>query len=125
MAGRGRGSVVGHRGAQAGPSRGVDAAWEGDKRRAVEGDDVQGSERLPTCGPGASKRVSQGKNFVPDEERQLARSVLAISQDLVAGNQQRVGVFWHRVFLHYDERRIARRRGFRSLESKGQQLSMM
>jgi hypothetical protein len=37
---------------------------------------------------------TKGKNFVPDEERQLCRSVIAISQDPIAGNQQKSNAFW-------------------------------
>jgi hypothetical protein len=59
----------------------------------------------------------KGKNWVADEERQLARSVLAVSQDPIVGNQQKAGMFWGRIFVHYDERRVAGKRGTRALES--------
>jgi hypothetical protein len=38
-------------------------------------------------GRGVPRAATKGKNFVPEEERQLTRSVLAISQDPIRGNQ--------------------------------------
>jgi hypothetical protein len=61
---------------------------------------------------------TKGKNFVPDEERQLCRSVIAISQDPIAGNQQKSNAFWDRIFVHYNENRPAGERPARSLETK-------
>ena len=65
-----------------------------------------------------SVRPVKGKNFVPEEERQLTRSVLAISQDPICGNQQKGNAFWERIFLHYEQCRPGGHRGARSLESK-------
>jgi hypothetical protein len=67
---------------------------------------------------GGSVRPSKGKNFVLEEERQLTRSVLAISQDPICGNQQKGNAFWERIYLHYDQCRPGGHRGARSLESK-------
>ena len=61
---------------------------------------------------------TKGKNFVADEERQLCRSVIAISQDPIAGNQQKSNAFWDRIFVHYNENRPAGERPARSLETK-------
>jgi hypothetical protein len=58
------------------------------------------------------------RNFVPEEERQLTRSVLAISQDLIIGNQHKKDCFWERIFLHHDQCRIGGFRPARSLELK-------
>jgi hypothetical protein len=58
---------------------------------------------------GATKNI----NFFP-KERQLTRSVLVISQDLICGNQQKSGVFWECVFVHSDECRLG---GFRPVRS--------
>jgi hypothetical protein len=63
-------------------------------------------------------RPTKGKNFVLEEERQLTRSVLAISQDPICGNQQKGNAYWERIFLHYDQCRPGGHRGARSLESK-------
>ena len=42
-------------------------------------------------------------NFCKDEEEQLSRSVLHVTQDRIVGNQHRVGVFWDRITSHYQE----------------------
>ncbi|KAG0504682.1 hypothetical protein M758_N026500 [Ceratodon purpureus] len=65
-----------------------------------------------------SVKASKGKNFVPEEERQLTRSILAISQDPISGNQQKGNAFWERIYTHYDQFRPGGHRGARSLESK-------
>ena len=67
---------------------------------------------------GGSVRPAKGKNFVPEEERQLTRSVLAISQDPICGNQQKGNAFWERIYLHYGQCRPVGHRGARSLELK-------
>jgi hypothetical protein len=65
-----------------------------------------------------SVRPAKGKKFVPEEERQLTRSVLAISQDPICGNQQKGNALWERIYLHYEQCRPGGHRGARSLESK-------
>lgn len=65
-----------------------------------EVDCMDEQERIPKCGQGHGlcgggggrasprpKRNPNGKNFNPDEESQLVRSVLVVSQDPVCGNQ--------------------------------------
>ena len=92
---------------------------------------VRGRGRLPVRGRASvrgrgvaadlqSHRVSKGQNYVREEERQLTRSVLAISQDPIVGNQQRATSFWERIGEHYEEHRPIGMgfRGSRSLESK-------
>ena len=66
----------------------------------------------------AATKPGKGKNFVPDEERQLARSVLAISQDPIVGNQQKSSAFWERIYEHYKSFNPVVYRGAQSLESK-------
>jgi hypothetical protein len=44
----------------------------------------------------------KGKNFTPNEERQLTRSILSISQDPVVGNQQKNFAYWERIASHYE-----------------------
>ena len=39
---------------------------------------------------------------MPDKERQLARSILAISHDSIVGNQQNSNAFWERIYEHYE-----------------------
>jgi hypothetical protein len=46
-------------------------------------------------------RARQGKNFSCEEERQLCRSFLGISQDPIQGNGQRSTAFWKLVAQHY------------------------
>ena len=58
----------------------------GDQSLGHRGGRTRGQGR--DCGATTAKST-KGKNFVPDEERQLARSVLAISQDPIVGNQQK------------------------------------
>jgi hypothetical protein len=48
-------------------------------------------------------RARKGKNFSSDEERQLCRSFLAISQDPIQGNGQKSIAFWERIANHYRE----------------------
>ena len=49
----------------------------------------------------------KGKVCLREEEEQLCRSMMHVSQDRIVGNQQRVGVFWERVSEHYDDNRPA------------------
>jgi hypothetical protein len=60
----------------------------------------------------------KGKVYLREEEEQLCRSVMHVSQDRIVGNQQRAGVFWERVSEHYDDNRLAGLRPQRSLETK-------
>ena len=60
----------------------------------------------------------KGKNFCKDEEEQLCRSVLHVTQDRIVGNQQRAGVFWERITTHYQENQPQGPRPQRSLETK-------
>jgi hypothetical protein len=60
----------------------------------------------------------KGKVYLREEEEQLCRSVMHVSQDQIVGNQQRAGVFWERVSEHYDNNRPAGLRPQRSLETK-------
>lgn len=77
----------------------------------------QTAARVPNEG-GPAKPGVKGKNFNRAEEEQLCRSVLFVSQDRIVGNQQRAGVFWERIFDHYDEHRPDAPRPQRSLETK-------
>ena len=52
-----------------------------------------------------SGRARKGKNFSQDEERQLCKSVLHVSQDPVTGNGQWATAFWERIINHYQENR--------------------
>ena len=84
-----------------------------------DGEDSQEPHRSRCHGRGSGPvRPAKGKNFGPEEERQLTRSVLAISQDPICGNQQKGNAFWERIFLHYEQCRPGGHRGARSLESK-------
>jgi hypothetical protein len=47
-------------------------------------------------------KARKGRNFSPDEERQLCRSCLHISQDPISGNGQRSTAFWERILNHYN-----------------------
>jgi hypothetical protein len=85
------------------------------------GTDEHGGGRGPRAsdvGFGGSQRAGKGKNFVHEEERQLTRSVLTISQDPIVGNQQRGSSFWERIFEHYKEHAPFGERPYRSLETK-------
>jgi hypothetical protein len=50
-----------------------------------------------------TSHARKGKNFSSDEERQLCRSFLAISQDPIQGNGQKSAAFWERIANHYRE----------------------
>jgi hypothetical protein len=62
--------------------------------------------------------LTKGKNFIAEEEHQLTRSVMAVSQDPIVGNQQQKGAFWECIVEHYDLNHTTGSRGARSLESK-------
>jgi len=47
----------------------------------------------------------EGKNFKPEEERQLTQTVLSISQDAITGNGKKGSAFWECIFQHYNARR--------------------
>jgi hypothetical protein len=61
---------------------------------------------------------SKGKNFVAEEECQLCRSVLHISQDSCVGNGQRNGALWERIAEYFNTVSTVGSRAARSLESK-------
>ena len=50
-----------------------------------------------------ASKAKKGKNFSSEEEQQLCRSFLHVSQDPIAGNGQRAGAFWDRIARHYQE----------------------
>jgi hypothetical protein len=67
----------------------------------------------PRTGLGASRfsamaaetdtsRSRKGRNFSNEEEMQVCRSQLCISQDPIVGNGQRKEAFWDRVSTHYN-----------------------
>ena len=62
----------------------------------------------------------KGRNFSSEEERQLCRSFLHVSQDPIAGIGQRTRAFWDRIAKHYQEHKPTGRedRPSRSLETK-------
>jgi hypothetical protein len=70
----------------------------------------------------APNSTPKGRNFFAEEERQLTRSVLAISQDPITGNQQKSNAFWQRIYEHYDSYRPGPNRSARSLETKWGQI---
>ena len=65
-------------------------------------------------------KAKKGRNFSSEEERQLCRSFLHVSQDPIAGNGQRAGAFWDRIARHYQDHKPQGRedRPARSLETK-------
>ena len=65
-------------------------------------------------------RAWKGKSFSQEEERQLCRSVLHVSQDPIRGNGQRALAFWEKITMHYQENRPlgCAERLSRSLETK-------
>jgi hypothetical protein len=72
----------------------------------------------PTEEGGPARARTKGKNFMREEEDQLCCNVLRVSQDRITGNQQKAGVFWKRIFKHYDEHRPIAFGPSRSLECK-------
>ena len=63
----------------------------------------------------------RGSNFSTEEETQLARSWMNISQDPIKGTGQKADTFWDRVEDHFNEHSSndqEARRSSRSLQSK-------
>jgi hypothetical protein len=56
---------------------------------------------LTMAGVAEVSRIRKGKNFTNEEELQVCRSQLSISQDPIVGNGQRKESFWDRVGIHY------------------------
>jgi hypothetical protein len=52
-----------------------------------------------------NSRAREGRNFTTEEEIQLCRSQLCISQDPIVGNGQRREAFWERVSVHFNRHR--------------------
>jgi hypothetical protein len=72
------------------------------------------------AGTTESARVRKGKNFSSDEDRQVCRSILHVSQDPIAGNGQRKEAFWERITTHYNRNKPigGGERPSRSIETK-------
>jgi hypothetical protein len=60
----------------------------------------------------------KGRNFIPEKDCQLYRSVLHVSQDPRIGTWQKKGSFWERISTHFNEVAVVGKRPTRSLESK-------
>jgi hypothetical protein len=54
-------------------------------------------------GEPAAKRNARGRNFKAKDDVRLATSWLHISQDPVAGNDQRIDTFWARIADHFND----------------------
>src|SRR4051794_11649382 len=64
---------------------------------------IASSSALP---PLLSAQKGCGRNFSIGKDEQLCRSWLDISQDPVAGSDQRQSTFWQRIFSHFNEFKI-------------------
>lgn len=122
---RGRGGAGRGRGGTAGRVRGLPARR--GRGRVNVGSSDSGGEEVWVRGEegGASvgrEKVAKGKNFVKEEERQLTRSVLHVTQDPIVGNGQKGSSFWERISVHYDDNRPGGVRPTRSLETKWGQI---
>jgi hypothetical protein len=60
----------------------------------------------------------KGRNFIPQEEYQLCKSVLHVSQDPRIGTGQKSGSFWEHITTHFNDPGVAGKRPARSLETK-------
>jgi len=74
----------------------------------------------PPVVPKVVSKSRRGKIFGDDEEEQLCKSWLSISQDPVTGSGQHIKAFWDRIVAHYNKHRPAgvEERALRSLDSK-------
>jgi hypothetical protein len=81
---------------------------------------VSSKSQPATMATTMASKAKKVKNFSSEEERQLCRSFLHVSQDPIAGNGQRAGPFWDRIARHYQEHKPQGRedRPARSLETK-------
>ena len=128
--GRGQGGAQavwrGHGGAWRGRSgaprkaRGLPAR-RGRGRVSVESSDSGGEEvwvRGEEGGESVGKeKIAKGRIFVKEEERQLTRSVLHVTQYPFVGNGQKGSSFWERILVHYDDNKPSGVRPIRSLET--------
>jgi len=66
------------------------------------------------------RKARKGKHFVVEEEKQVCRSVLHVSQDPIIANGQKNQAFWERIITHYNNNHLASCREClaRSLETK-------
>jgi hypothetical protein len=56
-----------------------------------------------SCNQSALPPRGKGRNFIPEEECQLCRSILHISQDPRIGNSQKNGAFWEQITTHFNK----------------------
>jgi len=47
-------------------------------------------------------KARKGKAFVVEEDKQVCRCVLHVSQDLITRNGQKNQVFWEQIAMHYN-----------------------
>jgi hypothetical protein len=60
----------------------------------------------------------KGRNFLPEKECQLCRSILYVSQDPRIGTCQKNGSFWERVSTHFNDAGVSGKKPTRFLETK-------
>jgi len=65
-------------------------------------------------------KARKGKKIVVKEEKQVCRSILHVSQDLITRNGQKNQAFWEWITMHYNNNRpaLCKERPAQSLETK-------
>jgi len=68
----------------------------------------------------SKQKGSRGPNFQSEEDEQLTKSWLHVSQDPIVGCEQKSGKFWERVSKHFNEHLLIESSEERSLRSINQ-----
>lgn len=74
------------------------------------------SEDATVVDPGEDKKVIKGRDFSKDEDVQLCKSWLTISEDPVTGTNQKASSFWELVLKDYSKYLTHSDRTIRSLQ---------
>lgn len=78
----------------------------------------RGPEDITIVDGGEDKKVGKGRNFSKEEDVQLCKSWLTISEDPITGTDQRASTFWESVVKDYSTYQSHGDRTLCSLQSR-------